>query len=158
MPSSDNVDEAEHVNQTFLNFSSFMTCLKKLYHCEISHQQCPERATFRGLLYAFPKTGPSCVTQHPSKWALSRLAAVQRNILVHNYLSVSSQRYGTTRMQLQRMPVIRPQCRWPNACRARHQGLLWADSGHGAHVHEWQQCADSELCKVWPISRQGPFV
>ena len=43
-------------------------------------------------------------------WALSRLAAVQRNILVHSYLNVSSQRYGTTRMQLQRMPAIHPPC------------------------------------------------
>ena len=35
-------------------------------------------------------------------------------------------------VHLQRTAALHPQCRWPNACRARHQGLLWADSGHGA--------------------------
>ena len=99
------------------------------------------------LLLLNLESGRSRTMQHQSLRAHSRLAAVQRNILVHSYLNVSSQRYGTTRMQLQRMPALRPLCRWSNACCARQQGRLWADSGHGAHVHEWQQCADSELCK-----------
>jgi len=61
-------------------------------------------------------------------WALSRLVAVQRNILVHSYLNISSQRYGTTRMQLQRMLAIHPPCRWSNACWTRYYCPLWADS------------------------------
>ena len=42
--------------------------------------------------------------------------------------------------------------------RVSHEQKLWADSGHGAHVHEWQQCAGSGLCKVWLGSQQRTFV